>query len=81
MCELFQLHPEHPGLFERWLRLAKQAAIHGKRAYDARIAAFMALYGIEFVLTLNPNDFHGFGVNVVEPDTLVDGPLDPPWLK
>ena len=66
LCGLFQLRPEGGDLFNRWRKLAKQAAVRGKRAHDARIAAFMLLHGIESVLTLNPNDFHGFGVNVVE---------------
>lgn len=67
LCGFFRLRPELPDLFGQWRQLARHAAIRGKRAHDARLAAFMTLHGIEAVLTLNPNDFHGFGVNVVEP--------------
>lgn len=73
LCGFFPLRPEYPGIFDHWRRrIARQAAVRGKRAHDARIAAFMSFHGIGAVLALNPNDFHGLGVKVVEPDKLAN---------
>jgi predicted nucleic acid-binding protein len=70
LCGHFELPPERADLFDRWRKLAKESKVRGKRTHDARIAAFMLLHGIESVLTLNPGDFRGFGVSVVEPEML-----------
>ncbi len=70
LCGFFPLRHEHPGIFEHWRDIVKRASVRGKRAHDARLAAFMRLHNIDAVLTLNPNDFKGFGVKVVQPKTL-----------
>ncbi len=72
LCQLFHLRDEDPNLFEYWRQLVKRVGVRGKRAHDARLAAFMTCHSIESVLTLNPKDFDNFEVNVVEPDTLAN---------
>lgn len=62
----FSLRSETQDLFEEWLRLVTQG-VKGKRAHDARLAAFVKVYRLEAVLTLNPRDFNGLGIGVVEP--------------
>ena len=70
LCGLFRLRPELPDLFDRWRQLVRHVATRGKRAHDARLAAFMAIHGIDAVVTLDPSNFRGFGIDVVEPGTL-----------
>jgi predicted nucleic acid-binding protein len=70
---LFALLPERAEVFERWLRLVTGAAVLGKRAHDARLAAFMQVHSIAAVLTLNPGDFNGLGVRVLEPAEVAAG--------
>ena len=72
LCRLFRLLPEPRALFDRWRQMVVARKVHGKRAHDARLAAFMVLHGIANVLTLNPRDFNGFGVTVVEPAQLAN---------
>ena len=66
----FQLSDEKPALLDIWLRLVNEKAVRGKHTHDARLAAFMSLHGIDAIVTLNPSDFLGLGVTVVEPDRL-----------
>ena len=70
LCEQFRLYLERPDLFDLWRQLVSHSAICGKRAHDARVAAFVVAHSIKAVVTLDPNDFHGFGIDVVEPDML-----------
>lgn len=70
---LFPLLPERSTVFDRWRQMVVAGEVRGKRAHDARLAAFMAIHGIPNVLTLNPGDFNGFGVTVVEPAQLAPG--------
>jgi predicted nucleic acid-binding protein len=63
----FRMLDDAPGVFERWLYLVETCSIHGKRAHDARLVAFMQQHGIEQILTLNPKDFAGLGVKIVQP--------------
>jgi predicted nucleic acid-binding protein len=69
----FSLLPEKPETFEKWLHLVTTASVLGKRAHDARLAAFMQVHALTAVLTLNPADFNGLGVTVVEPGRLISG--------
>ena len=63
----FRMLDDAPGVFERWLHFVETYSIRGKRAHDARIVAFMQQHGIEQILTLNPTDFAGLGVKIVQP--------------
>ena len=39
----------------------------GVQVYDARLAAFMRVYGVPNILTLNAKDFSRYGVTAVHP--------------
>lgn len=67
----FSLRPEGKELFEEWLRLVTSFGVSGKRSHDARLAAFVSVYDLKAVVTLNPRDFNGLGIRVVEPDYLL----------
>ncbi|WP_089728616.1 type II toxin-antitoxin system VapC family toxin [Candidatus Thiosymbion oneisti] len=67
----FLLLPESRELFDEWFRLVTTYSISGKRAHDARLAAFVSVHSLDAVLTLNPVDFSGLGIHVVQPASLV----------
>jgi len=70
LCGLFRLRPERNDIFPRWRELVRERAVRGKRAHDARLAAFVIVHDIDAVITLNSSDFRGFGVSVLEPDEI-----------
>jgi predicted nucleic acid-binding protein len=80
--EIQQLRASYPFLIEReeifphWLDLVRDQDIKGKRAHDARHAAFMAAHQLEYLLTFNGSDFATFPhVKVVDPSSVMLGTL------
>lgn len=71
----FALPPEGQELFEEWFRLVATCGVSGKRAHDARLAAFARVHELKAVLTLNPGDFNGLGIQVLEPASVVPAGL------
>ena len=67
---MFRMLDDGAGVFERWLHLVETCSIRGKRAHDARLVAFMQQHGIEQILTLNPKDFAGLDVKIVQPQEI-----------
>ena len=67
---LFLLLDDTPAIFEVWLALVS-SGVYGKRAHDAKLAAFMQVHGISEILTLNGADFKDFPVTTVHPDSFV----------
>lgn len=49
--------PEPPDMAERWRKVARENAVRGRQAHDARIVALMFAHGVAHILTLNPGDF------------------------
>lgn len=66
---VFPLLADTNALFEAWLALVR-TGVRGKRAHDAKLAAFMQVHGIGEILTLNGADFNGFPVTAIHPATL-----------
>jgi predicted nucleic acid-binding protein len=64
----FPLLPETPALFDQWLGLVHKHGIIGKRAHDARLAAFLIIHKLSKLLTFNTGDFSSYGIAVVSPD-------------
>lgn len=50
-----------------WLELVKKHSIKGKRAHDARIAAFVISHNLDGIVTLNPDDFKGIDIETIIP--------------
>ena len=70
---LFACLPEPPDMAERWRKVARENAVSGRQAHDARIVALMLAHGVTHILTLNPNDFTRYqGVTSVTPQEIVD---------
>jgi predicted nucleic acid-binding protein len=68
-CELV---PETPSVFQEWRRLVITNQVLGKKAYDARLVAFMIAHGIKSILTLNVRDFARYPeVTAIDPITIV----------
>lgn len=69
--EVFELLGDPTDLFRNWLDLVTRVQVCGKRAHDARIAAFAQCGKIDYVLTFNRSDFDGLGINAREPAEVV----------
>ena len=69
--ETLEVLQDPPGLLDRWRRLVEAAGVRGKRAHDARLAAYAEGHGIGVVVTENVRDFAGLaaagGFRVVRP--------------
>ncbi len=60
--------PDPPDLVYRWMDLCRSVGIRGRRAHDARIAAWMRAQHVTQLATLNGDDFAGIpGVTCVAP--------------
>lgn len=61
-------------VFSEWRSLVRIHDIKGKRSHDARIAAVMAAYGVQYLLTFNGPDFAVFPhVKVLHPNDVAGG--------
>jgi predicted nucleic acid-binding protein len=59
-----------------WRNLVTRYQVSGKPAHDARLAALMSAYGMQSLLTLNPQDFARYeGIRCVSPSELLSWPV------
>lgn len=70
----FSLLPETPAVFAEWLRLVGVRGTIGKQVHDAHIVALLNVHGVNHLLSFNVDDFRGYGVNVVSPESVSAGP-------
>lgn len=56
-----------PEVFKLWLRLVTAHSVSGKQVHDARLAAAALAHGLDYLLTLNGDDFKRFEVRTVHP--------------
>jgi predicted nucleic acid-binding protein len=61
---------DDPRLFGEWLNLVDNHATRGKPAHDARLVAYMQIYGARRILTFNVGDFARYGINVLDPRSM-----------
>lgn len=72
LLRLGRVAAEPATAFDRWRRLVNEANIVGKRAHDARLAAFLTELGVPELITLNPRDFARFnGVAGIDLELIV----------
>lgn len=57
LLDVFVCSQEPPDVATRWLSLVRAHRVSGRPAYDARLIAFMAAYGITDLVTFNTGDF------------------------
>lgn len=70
LLELFLLVPDPEQLFSTWLDLVTTYGVSGKPTHDARLAAAARAHAFDALLTLNPDHFKRFGVQVLTPADL-----------
>ncbi len=71
--QAFEMLPDDPAVFASWLDLVRTYAVCGKAAHDARIAAFSAVYEVEYILTFNGDDFARYATftTAIQPSSAV----------
>jgi predicted nucleic acid-binding protein len=69
---LFTVPSDTSRLLDEWQALVTRFSVRGKRAHDARLAAFMQIHEIAYLVTLNGRDFQGWGFSVLGPETLLN---------
>lgn len=67
----FRVIPDTAAAYPEWRGLVQHYETRGKPAHDARLVAFMNVYGIASILTLNGGDFERYGVTILDPRTMV----------
>lgn len=70
--QLLTLLPDSPAVYPEWKRLVTLHRVIGSKVYDARLAAFMNVYGIKNILTFNTADFKRYGnISALDPLTVL----------
>jgi predicted nucleic acid-binding protein len=65
---LFTLLPDDASVHEEWRRMVVQYSVSGVAVHDARLVAFMRVYRVGNILTLNAADFARYdGIAPVHP--------------
>lgn len=66
--KVFRLLPDSPSVLPAWSSLVTTHTITDMDAHDARLVAFMQVYGLSHILTVNVRDFAAFpALTVVDP--------------
>ena len=75
----FTTLPENDLVYDVWRQLIAAKGVSGKQVHDARLVAFMLVYGVTHILTFNDSDFRRFeslptqiggGIIVVHPSAV-----------
>ncbi len=65
---LFAVLHESERVYHEWKRLVHWYQVRGRQVYDARLAAFVYAYGIDWLLTFDVEDFRRYTeIQVVHP--------------
>lgn len=56
----FNTLPENDQVYDVWRQLIAVKGVSGKQVHDARLVAFMLVYGVTHILTFNGADFRRF---------------------
>lgn len=76
----FDCLPEDDRVYTVWRELVAAKGVSGRQVHDARLVAFMLVYGVTHILTFNGSDFQrytalppeiGVGIVVVSPKDIV----------
>jgi predicted nucleic acid-binding protein len=67
----FELLPDTPALYLAWRDLVVRHNVIGARVHDARLVAAMKVHGVPRLLTFNTADFTRYGIEVVEPASVL----------
>ena len=65
---ILTLLPDSPAVHGEWRRLVVAQGVSGVQVHDARLVAFMQVYNVTHILTLNTKDFTRYpGIIAVHP--------------
>ena len=68
---LFDFLPDSAAIHPEWKRIVTQHRVRGLKTFDARLVAFMVIYGIGQILTFNSGDFVRYPeIAVVDPSDI-----------
>ena len=76
----FDCLPEDDRVYTVWRELIAAKGVSGKQVHDARLVAYMLVYGVTHILTFNGSDFErytmllpeiGAGIVIVQPNDVV----------
>lgn len=68
---------DDPDVFPEWRQLVQLHQIQGVAVHDARLVAFMKVWRISHILTLNPADFRRYpGLVIVSPSDVIAAKKD-----
>lgn len=66
-----ELLPDTPAIYAEWKRLVIHHGVMGAKVHDARLVAAMTVYGIGRLLTFNAGDFTRYGIEVLQPASVL----------
>jgi predicted nucleic acid-binding protein len=80
VAAMFPVLEDSPAIYDHWRRIVERVGITGRQAFDARLVAVMATYGVTHILTFDVDGFKRYpGITVVDPrDAGPRGARDPP---
>jgi predicted nucleic acid-binding protein len=65
------LLPDTPAMYGEWKRLVVQHGVTGVKVHDARLVAGMNVHGVRRLLTFDVGDFSRYGIEVLQPATML----------
>jgi predicted nucleic acid-binding protein len=75
---LCTLLPESTDVHSAWEALASQYQPKGAGVFDLRLVAFMQVYKIDRLLTLNTKHFQKYSISLLDPRTFATSPANAP---
>ena len=67
----FQILPDQPAIYPKWVELVTGGQVRGKQVHDARLVAVMLAHGVHHLITFNVKDFQRFGqIEAIHPDAI-----------
>lgn len=69
---MLTLLPESPAIYPTWKAIVNDHKVRGVKVHDARLAAIMAVYSVESILTFNDADFKRYTkIKAIHPSSIV----------
>ncbi|MGI9055119.1 MAG: type II toxin-antitoxin system VapC family toxin [Pyrinomonadaceae bacterium] len=63
----FEILPDTLQTFTEWRKLVSDYKVSGVQVHDAKLAASINVHKVEYLVTLNDQDFKRFGIKVIPP--------------
>lgn len=74
VAAMFPVLEDIPAIYAHWRQIVERLGITGRQAFDARLVAVMAAYGVTHLLTFDVDGFKRYpGITVVDPRSPGEG--------